>query len=102
MHAVIFSVFLSRSIGILRINAGHDQTKGPEDELNCRPEKRGFPVVLQDVVPDFFVAVLVDSRKQQFIFILESILIPSSVNANHRAITFPINDSAIKFARIIS
>ena len=51
------------AIGILRINAGHDQTEGPKDELDCRPENRGFPIILQDVFPNFFIAILEDTSK---------------------------------------
>ena len=56
------------AISIFRVNAGHDQTEKPEDELDCRPENRGFPIVLQDIFPDFFIAVPEDTCKQQFIF----------------------------------
>ena len=59
-----------KAIGILRINPGHDQAEGPEYKLDCRPENRGFPVVLQDVLPDLFIAILDDASKQQFIFYL--------------------------------
>ena len=58
------------AIGVLRVDAGHDQTETPEDELDHRPEDRGFPVVLQDIHPDLFVAFLEDACEQQYVFYL--------------------------------
>ena len=62
-----------KAIGILRINTGHDQTEGPEYQLDCCPENRRFAVVLQDVLPDLSIAILDNTSKQQFIFFFENI-----------------------------
>ena len=58
------------AIDILLICAGHDQTEEPEDNLDCRQENRCFTIILQDILPDFFIAFLEDTCKQQFIFYL--------------------------------
>ena len=52
------------AIRILRVNAGHNQTEGPEDELDDRPENRGLPVVLPDIHSDIFIAVPEDTCEQ--------------------------------------
>jgi hypothetical protein len=59
-----------QAIDVLQVKAGHNQTDEPEDELDCRKENRGFPVVHQDILPDIFIAFLENTCKQQFFFYL--------------------------------
>ncbi len=56
------------AVGIFRIKAGDDQTEEPEDELDRCPENHGFPVVLQNMFTDRFIAAPEYICKQQFVF----------------------------------